>query len=62
MAQFQVTISEMQNAASKIKQAASDFLSTANAVNSAATALASSWEGDSQKAFAEEQEKAYNWY
>ena len=62
MARFEVTISEMQNAASKIAQAASDFLDTANAVNQAAQALSSTWEGDSQVAFQEEQTKANEWY
>lgn len=62
MARFEVTISEMQSTASKISQAANEFLEAANQVYSAAEALSSSWEGDSQVAFAAEQQQANAWY
>ena len=62
MARFEVTISEMNNAANKIQQAAQDFLQAADQTFASAEQLASSWEGDSQKAFAEEQTKANEWY
>ena len=48
MARFEVTVSEMQSAASKIQQAAESFLDAANQVFAGAEALADSWEGDSQ--------------
>ena len=62
MARFEVTVSEMQNAASKIQQAAEDFLTAAGQVMSSAEALGESWEGDSQVAFMEEQTQANAWY
>ena len=62
MARFEVTISEMQNAANKISQAAQDFLNAANQTFSSAQQLAESWEGDSQKAFVAEQQQANEWY
>lgn len=61
-ANFGVTISEMTNAASKISQAASDFLQVAGQVLAAAENLGSSWEGDSQVAFSREQANANAWY
>ena len=62
MARFEVTISEMQNAANKISQEAENFLNAANQVFASAEALADSWEGDSQVAFAAEQQQANQWY
>ena len=62
MARFEVTISEMQSAAGKIAQEAENFLNAANQTFSAASALAESWEGDSQVAFQSEQQKANDWY
>lgn len=62
MARFEVTVSEMQSAASKIQQAAENFLDAANQVFAGAEALANSWEGDSQVAFAAEQQQANQWY
>ena len=62
MARFEVTVSEMQNAATNISQAANDFLNAASQTFSAAQQLAESWEGDSQVAFVEEQTKANEWY
>ena len=60
--EFKVTISEMRAKANEIKQAAETFLQAAGQVNTAANELASSWEGASQVAFAEEQQKANAWY
>jgi WXG100 family type VII secretion target len=62
MARFEVTVSEMQNAANKISQAANDFLNAAGQTFTAAQTLADSWEGDSQVAFVAEQQKANEWY
>jgi WXG100 family type VII secretion target len=62
MAQFNVTVSEVTNAATKIASAANDFLTTAGKVMQAAEALGSSWEGDSQVAFMQEQQNAHSWY
>ena len=62
MARFEVTVSEMQNAANKISQAAQDFLNTANQTFACAQQLAESWEGDSQVAFQAEQQQANEWY
>lgn len=62
MADFKVTISEMRSKANEIKQAAETFLQAAGQVNAGAQELAGTWEGDSQVAFVEEQEKANAWY
>lgn len=62
MADFKVTLSEMRAKANEIKQAAETFLQAAGQVNAAANELAGTWEGDSQVAFVEEQEKANTWY
>ena len=59
---IEVTISELQDAATKIEQYAEDYLTAANNLKAAADQLASTWEGDSQVAFVTEQENAYNWY
>ena len=62
MARFEVTVSEMQNAANKISQQAEEFLSAADATFKSAEALAQTWQGDSQVAFVAEQTKANAWY
>ena len=62
MPDFKVTISEMRAKANEIKQAADTFLQAAGQVNAAAQELAGTWDGDSQVAFVEEQEKANTWY
>ena len=62
MARFEVTVSEMQNAANKIAQAAENFRNAAQQTFNAAQALSSTWEGDSQVAFLAEQEQANQWY
>ncbi|MDE7244332.1 MAG: WXG100 family type VII secretion target [Oscillospiraceae bacterium] len=59
---LEVTVSELQQAASNISTSADDYESAANALKSAADELAATWEGDSQVAFVEEQTKAYEWY
>ena len=45
MARFEVTVSEMQNAANKIAQAAENFRNAAQQTFNAAQALSSTWEG-----------------
>ncbi len=62
MARFEVTVSEMTSAANKISQEAENFLNVAGQVMAGAEALAQSWEGDSQVAFVQEQQKANEWY
>ena len=57
-----VTISELQSAADKIGQACEEYQAAANSLKSAADELAGTWEGDSQVAFVNEQEKANQWY
>ena len=59
---FEVTVSEMYNAASKIHQAAEDYLAAACKVYAIAEVLGQSWEGDSQIAFMAEQQKAKEWF
>ena len=59
---IEVTVSELQSAASKITEYAADYRSAADSHKSAADELAATWEGDSQVAFVTEQEQAYNWY
>lgn len=62
MPSFKVTISEMYNAASKIHEAADDYLTAACKVYALSEMLGESWEGDSQVAFMEEQRKASEWF
>ena len=59
---IEVSISELQSAASKIMQYAADYQSAADNLKSAADVLAATWEGDSQVAFVAEQQSAYEWY
>ena len=59
---IEVSIPELQSAASKITQAASDYQSAADSLKAAADELAANWEGDSQVAFVNEQQQAYDWY
>lgn len=59
---IEVTISELQSAASKITENAEAYKTAADALKAAADNLAGTWEGDSQVAFVSEQEQAYNWY
>ena len=62
MAKIEVTLSELKAAAAKIKKASDDFLSNASKVLDTAEVLSTSWEGDSQAAFMEEQRQANDWY
>lgn len=59
---IRVTISELQSAAQKLSQACESYREAATSLKSAADALAATWEGDSQVAFAAEQEQANAWY
>lgn len=59
---IEVTISELQTAGNKINQYAQDYRTAAESLKAAADQLASTWEGDSQVAFVNEQQNAYNWY
>lgn len=59
---IEVNISELQSAASNIRQYAEDYANAATTLKAAADELAATWEGDSQVAFVAEQERAYEWY
>ena len=59
---IEVTISEMRSTAKKIERSAESFLKIANQVLAPAQALSQTWEGDSQVAFMDEQQKANDWY
>ena len=59
---LEVTVSELQNAATKIESSANDYETAANALKNAADQLAQTWEGDSQVAFVDEQQRAFEWY
>lgn len=59
---IEVTISELQSAASNITNYANDYENAAKSLKSAADELAAAWSGDSQVAFVNEQQQAYEWY
>ena len=59
---LEVTVSELQQAATNISNSANDYENAATALKNAADELASTWEGDSQVAFVDEQTRAYEWY
>lgn len=59
---LEVTVSELQQAAANINTSANDYESAATNLKNAADELASTWEGDSQVAFVDEQTRAYEWY
>ena len=59
---LQVTVSELEQAATNIRSAADDYETAATQLKNAADELASTWEGDSQVAFVDEQNRAYDWY
>lgn len=59
---LEVTVSELQQAATNIRTSADDYEAAATALKNAADELASTWEGDSQVAFVDEQSRAYDWY
>lgn len=62
MSIIKVTASELQSAGDAINKAAEAYRSAATALKSSADNLAGTWEGDSQVAFVQEQEKANAWY
>ena len=59
---IEVTISELQSAATNITNAANDYEAAATSLKNAGDELASTWEGDSQVAFVAEQQRAFEWY
>lgn len=59
---LEVTVSQLQQAATNISTSADDYETSATALKNAADELASTWEGDSQVAFVDEQTRAYEWY
>lgn len=62
MANIKVTVSELQNGATKIMQANEAFIEAANALKAASDALAGTWEGSSQVKFAAGVEKGAAWH
>ena len=62
MAYIKVTVSELQNGATKIMQANEAFMEAANALKAASDALAGTWEGTSQVKFASAVEKSASWH
>lgn len=62
MAFVEVTISELQSAASTISQANEEFLEAVEAMKSAVEALNASWEGPAHDAFNDEQQQMDRWY
>ena len=62
MANFKATAESMRAAAAKVDSEAQNFESASKAAKSAADSLAASWEGDAQKVFVQEQDKANVWY
>ncbi len=62
MANIEATISELEAAAKKISEACEQYRNAANNLKAAADNLAATWEGDSQVAFSNEQQKANAWY
>ncbi|MBQ8088417.1 MAG: PPE domain-containing protein [Clostridia bacterium] len=64
MAEFQVTLSDLTNAASKMRQFIEDFKNAANELNSATQTLTTSadgWDAESSKIFAENIQEANKW-
>lgn len=59
---IEVSIPELRGAATKIRDAATEYLRLADQLNAAANELAATWEGESQVAFETEQNRAYEWY
>lgn len=59
---LEVTVSELQQAATNISTSADDYETAANQLKNAADELAATWEGDSQVAFVDEQTRAFEWY
>lgn len=62
MAIIEVTVSDLQNASSKISQANETFREAAAALKAAADQLAGTWEGTSRDTFVQEQQEIDNWY
>ncbi len=62
MSKFQVTPEELRSAARKIEQNLTEYQQANDAAINAGMNLAAAWEGDSQKAFVQEQEKVKQWY
>ena len=62
MALIQVTVSELQSAASKIAKANETFRETVAAVRAASEALGDTWEGPTRDTFIAEQEEIDTWY
>ena len=62
MATLRVTAEELRKAAHTIERSLEAYESANHAALSAGTDLAGKWEGEAQRAFVAEQEKARAWY
>lgn len=62
MAEFKVTPEMLRTAAQKVESEADNFESAAKAAKGSADQLIAQWEGDAQKVFASEQQRAHTWY
>lgn len=62
MANFTVTPEALRTAAKRLETEALNFENASKVAKASADSLAANWVGDSQKAFVQEQEKAYTWY
>lgn len=62
MANFTVTPEALRSAAKRLETEALNYENASKVAKASADSLAANWEGDAQKAFVAEQEKAYAWY
>lgn len=62
MPMIEVTISELQGAATKVSQSNESFREAAAALKAAADELAGTWEGTAHDAFVAEQQQIDAWY
>lgn len=62
MANFNVSPEMLRNAAKKLDSEIENYQQASTQAMTAGRALAGDWEGDAQKAFTAEQEKASGWY
>lgn len=62
MANFTVTPEALRSAAKRLETEALNYENASKVAKASADSLAANWEGNAQKAFVAEQEKAYAWY
>jgi WXG100 family type VII secretion target len=59
---FHVEISQLKEAANKLKSAVEEYGNATQATKAAADTVAAGWEGEAQEAFVDEQAQAVQWY